>query len=132
VVVVRVGSKTVHVADDDVLPWRDSASEGWDPPDNLARVTGDRIARLGDIIITTEAIATSTAVIAANTIGLVIGHASAVERIIRVDGGETTRVSAHQIRVYHPVISDIIHDDQRTAAWRLNEQGKENGEDYEA
>lgn len=125
VVVVRVGSKTVPVPEHDVLPWRDKDRAERDTSDDSFRVNGDRNAGLGDIIITTEKIVTSTATIAADTIGAVIGHPNAWERIIRVDSGETTRVSKHQIAVYRPAIVDLDDSGQHETAWGLGEESRE-------
>ena len=127
---VRVGSKTVQVLDRSVCPWPDHVAHD-QPADALARPSGgpaqsgDALAlpartgnlgrsdtpplNLGDIISTVEPIDIhAEPPIPPAAIGVIIGCVSPAEFIIRLDAGLTTRVFAHQIAAYRPIIPEFI------------------------
>lgn len=121
VVKVRVGSKTVEIADSKVIPWPDHCGT-----DDVTALLPERIAApgLGDVVSILEPLGTGPTPIRAADLAVIIGCVSAIEFVIRVDTGLTTRAFADQVAAYQPLIPDFILD-TRQVEHRPHEQARD-------
>jgi hypothetical protein len=127
IIKVRVGSKTVHIDDQNVIPWSDhgvpdrQAAGLVSTPYFSAELPDQPSSRLdlGQIISTTEPIyCHGPKPIRSGETGVIIGCVSGNEFIIRIAPGRPARVFSHQITAYRPEVPKFAPTDTREARAR--------------